>query len=80
MRTWAAPLLYQRRRRRRGWVRIAAVARGGPNFLALEVAAEAWNDHLTLAPVDLLRVVRWVQEKHSLYDVSISQFTNGGRQ
>jgi len=32
-------------------------------FLALEVAAKARNDHLTLAPVDLLRVVRWVQVK-----------------
>jgi hypothetical protein len=45
-------------------------ARGGPHFLALEVAAKAWNDHLTLAPVDLLRVVRWVQEKKA-YTTSV---------
>jgi hypothetical protein len=45
-------------------------ARGGRDFLALEVAAKARNDHLTLAPVDLLRVVRWVQEKKA-YTTSV---------
>ena len=57
-----APLLY-RGGPPKGLGCAPAVARGGPHFLALEVAAKARNDHLTLAPVDLLRVVRWVQEK-----------------